>query len=35
VLVHARQIRVVIARAAVQLWQPLFQRLDRLRWVGG
>jgi hypothetical protein len=35
VLVHARQIRVVLARTAVRLWQPLFQRLDRLRWAGG
>ena len=34
-LVHARQIRVVMEKTAVRLWQPLFQRLDRLRWEGG
>ncbi len=35
VLEHARQIRVVIARSAVRLWQPLLQRLARLHWTSG
>jgi len=33
--VHARQIRVVIARTAIRLWQPLLERLQRLHWAPG
>lgn len=33
--VHARQIRVVIARTAMRLCQPLLQRLQRLHWAPG
>ena len=35
VLAHACPSQVVLARTAVQLGQPLFQRLDRLRSAGG
>jgi len=35
IVVSARQVRVVLARSAVLLWQTLFERLTRLHWAPG